>query len=185
MFGNGDGRLGPEIRDAVVARNRAAAEREATKLSNNKTKLRARWKSVKKIRREMKKKQFKWTNAKLTVMCQWKKNESDKKMPTKKDDLLKRYDEVRDRPSPNVSLHESDSDRGLSSHESLSGSESEGEVMEEELAASSDESEVEIPLEDDVEQEEGFVFSDSDDDDDDDELSDDGSGDESLISEDE
>ena len=185
VFGNGDGRLGEEIRDAVVARNRAAAEREATKLSNNKTKLRDRWKNVKKIRREMKKKQFKWTNAKLTVMCQWKKNESDKKMPTKKDELLKRYDEVMNRPSPNVSLHESDSDRGLSSDESLSGSESEGKVMEEELAASEDESEDEIPLEDDVEQEEGLVFSDSDDDDDDDELSDDGSGDESLMSEDE
>jgi len=39
-------------------------------VSNQKTKLRELWKLVKKIRREMKKKNFKWTNKKLTISAE-------------------------------------------------------------------------------------------------------------------
>jgi hypothetical protein len=39
VFGNGDGRLGSEVRDTVVARNRAADERDAAKEAKNKARV--------------------------------------------------------------------------------------------------------------------------------------------------
>lgn len=177
VFGNGNGRLGEEVRDAVVARNLAADQHEATKAANRKARLRELWKKVKTVRREMKKKNFKWTNKKLQVLCQWKKNSSDKKMPSDKKGLLERWEEVKDRPhSPNVSVHESDSDDVSSVDESMVDEDSDAE-----MSASEDESEgeeEEIPLEDGDDVETGLEFSDNDDYDD--ELSDeeDGSEDE-------
>jgi hypothetical protein len=176
VFGNGNGRLGKEVRDAVVARNRAADQREAMQAANKKARLRELWKKVKKVRHEMKKKDFKWTIKKLQALCQWKKIPSDKKMPSDKKGLLERWEVVKERPhSPNVSLHESDSDDVSSVDESMIDEESDAEL-------SASEEEEEIPLEDggdDVET--GLEFSDNDDYDD--ELSDevDGSEDEGAF----
>ena len=163
VFGNGNGRLGPEIRDAVVARKQAADQHDAAKEAKNKARLRELWKKVRKVRREMKKTDFTWTNDKLKVMIQWKKIKSDKKMPTDKTGLLGRWEEVKDRPnSPTVSVHESDNDES-SVDESMIDDNSD-EVLDEELDGE-EEDEEEIPLEDgsDDASETGLEFSDNED----------------------
>ena len=178
VFGNGNGRLGEEVRDAVVARNLAADQHEATKAANRKARLRELWKKVKTVRREMKKKKFKWTNKKLQVLCQWKKISSDKKMPSDKKGLLERWEEVKDRPhSPNVSVHESDSDDVSSVDESMVDEDSDAELSASEEEESEGEEE-EIPLEDGEDVETGLEFSDNDDYDDELSEEEDGSEDE-------
>ena len=68
-------------------------------------------KQAKEIKDEMKNNMnFKWTREKLIRMCRYKRIPSDDPMPTKKDDLLQRYNLTRRRPSPHASPCNSDSE---------------------------------------------------------------------------
>ena len=113
VFGSGNGELGTAARDKVIRRNRLSKEKESAATKKKNQKLRKLYAEVKKIQAEMKKKGFKWTNPKLMRMCRWKRRPKDKKMPTRKDELLARWQETKGRPSPQVSPANSD-DEGKS-----------------------------------------------------------------------
>ena len=87
---------------------------------------------AKNIVADSKKPRFKWTNKMLTVVCRYKRVPGDLKMPTRHDELLKRWNKTKGRSSPNVSSvedeSESESDEGESeSDESISECESDGD----------------------------------------------------------
>ena len=54
VFGNGNGRLGAEVRDEVIRRNEARKEKEAGVVSRKKMKLRELISRVKEIKDDMK-----------------------------------------------------------------------------------------------------------------------------------
>jgi len=63
---------------------------------------------MKKVRAEEKKPGFRWTVERLKIACKYKRRPGDKKMPTLRDDLLARYQETKNRASPQVSPANSD-----------------------------------------------------------------------------
>ena len=103
MFGQGDGHLGKEVLEEVVRRNMARSEKaadDADKLKKALCKLQREYRA---IRGEMKKKSFKFVVKNLKVLVKYKKRDGDKALPTKKEALLARWEETKDRASPNVS----------------------------------------------------------------------------------
>ena len=78
----------------------------------------------------------------LTTMCRWKRRPKDKKMPTRKDELLARWQETKGRPSPQVSPANSD-DEGESDDDDNGDEASVGrdESEDEEASVGGDESE--------------------------------------------
>ena len=142
-FGVGNGELGTQVRDEVIRRNKIRKEKEVAAVAKKGQKLRALCDAVRTIQRDMKKKNFKWTNAKLTKMCRWKRQPGDKKLPTLKDELLARWEETKGRPSPQVGPANSD-DEGESDDDDSAGSE-DGEASLGEEESESEEEEDDAP----------------------------------------
>ena len=113
VFRNGNGRLGEEIRDAVV-RNENTKIEKANKSASNKRKARRKlFNEYQKVKALMRKPTFqahKLNNTELRTVCLYKKQTGDAAVPTKKDALLIRLAEVKNRASPPVSHHGSDSE---------------------------------------------------------------------------
>ena len=151
-FGVGNGELGTQVRDEVIRRNKIRKEKEVAAVAKKGQKLRALCDAVRTIQRDMKKKNFKWTNAKLTKMCRWKRQPGDKKLPTRKDELLARWEETKGRPSPQLSPANSDDegesgdddDEGESDDDDSAGSE-DGEASLGEEESESEEEEDDAP----------------------------------------
>ena len=131
-FGVGNGELGTQVRDEVIRRNKIRKEKEVAAVAKKGQKLRALCDAVRTIQRDMKKKNFKWTNAKLTIMCRWKRQPGDKKLPTLKDELLARWEETKGRPSPQVRPVNSDDEGESDDDDEASLGEEESESEEEE-----------------------------------------------------
>ena len=92
VFGNGNGRLGAEVRDEVIRRNEARKEKEAGVVSRKKMKLRELISRVKEIKDDMKGKNYKLTAA----------------IPSGKAALLARWNETKHRLSLRCSPNNSD-----------------------------------------------------------------------------
>ena len=100
-----------------------------------------------KVIADSKKKSFKWTNDRLKAVIQYKKRKEDKAMPTKKDDLLKMWNQIKNRPSPQVSPASSEvEDSSEDKEESVAGSDDESSLEE---SGSDDEDEESISDESD------------------------------------
>jgi len=108
IFGQGDGRLGTEVRDEVIRRNETRKEKEAAVVSRKKTKLQELISSAKTIKAEMKNKDFKLTVDKLRVLVSYKKRNEDAAIPSGKAALLTRWNETKHRLSPRSSPNNSD-----------------------------------------------------------------------------
>ena len=90
-------------------RRREAREANAERIEGNKkAKLRKLKAEVTKIRDQMEDPTFNLSNNHLKVLVRWKARKGDGKMPTKKDELRKRWDAVKGRQSPHVSPCNSD-----------------------------------------------------------------------------
>ena len=63
---------------------------------------------MKKLKAEMKESGFRWTIDKVKLACNHKNQPKNEKTPTLRADLLVRYQETKGRPSPQVSLSNSD-----------------------------------------------------------------------------
>ena len=160
-FGNGDGHLGPELRDAVRERNIAKSKKETASAARKKSALRKLCKEVANIRKEQRtqKSSFRFTTTKLKALCRYKKKKGDKKMPTRKSELEARWKKTKDRPSPQVSPANSDVEEDDDVND---------ESLWDEPEEQSDDEEVFIPSRD-----RGLAFgSDTDNEDDDEESSD-------------
>ena len=90
VFGNGNGRLGAEVRDEVICRNEAKKEKEAGVVSRKKMKLRELISRVKEIKDDMKGKNYKLTVDKLRLLVTYKKTKEDAAIPSGKAALLAR-----------------------------------------------------------------------------------------------
>jgi len=108
IFGQGDGRLGTEVRDEVIRRNETRKEKEAAVVSRKKTKLQELISRAKTIKAEMKNKDFKLTVDKLRVLVSYKKRNEDAAIPSGKAALLARWNETKHRLSPRSSPNNSD-----------------------------------------------------------------------------
>ena len=115
VFGQGDGVLGKAVRDEVIKRDLARTALLDANAAAKKRRLRKIIKEAKEVIAEMtkEKRKFKWTNGKLTKMCKYKKIPSDAALPTKKDLLLTRYHQTKNRPSPHASPCNSDDEDGM------------------------------------------------------------------------
>ena len=137
------------MRDEVIRCNKIRKEKEVAAVAKKGQKLRALCDAVRTIQRDTKKKNFKWTNAKLTIMCRWKRQPGDKKLPTLKDELLARWEETKGRPSPQVGPANSDDegesddddDDGESDDDDGAGSEDDEASLGEEESESEEEEE--------------------------------------------
>ena len=111
MFGKGNGVLNAAVRDEVINRRRAREAKEAKAVSNSKKKLRNLQSQVKNFRKGMRKQgeKFKHTINSLKPLVRWKmassayKKEKKDAIPTKKADLLDKYEKIKSLPSPQVS----------------------------------------------------------------------------------
>ena len=108
VFGNGNGRLGAEVRDEVIRRNEARKEKEAGVVSRKKMKLRELISRVKEIKDDMKGKNYKLTVDKLCLLVTYKKTKEDAAIPSGKANLLARWNETKHRLSPRCSPNNSD-----------------------------------------------------------------------------
>ena len=141
MFGKGNGVLNAAVRDEIINRRRAREAKEAEAVSNSKKKPRDLQSQVKNVRKGMRKQgeKFKHTINSLKPLVRWKmassayKKEKKDAIPTKKADLLDKYEKIKSLPSPQVSPWNSENE-----------DESNGEVSESEeeerLVFDSDES---------------------------------------------
>ena len=108
VFGRGDGHLGEVVRDEVIRRNTAKINSDIASVEKKKKDLRDLRDAVLKIRVEKESPSFKMTCEKLKTLVKWKKRDGDKAIPSKKEDLEKRWRLTKDRQSPNVSPCNSD-----------------------------------------------------------------------------
>ena len=111
VFGKGNGVLNAAVRDEVINRRRAREAKEAEAVSNSKKKFRNLQSQVKNVRKGMRKQgeKFKHTINSLKPLVRWKmassayKKEKKDAIPTKKADLLDKYEKIKNLPSPQVS----------------------------------------------------------------------------------
>ena len=103
VFGQGDCLLGQQVLEECVRRREARKANAERIEGNKKAKLRKLKAEVTKIRNQMEDPTFTLLNDHLKVLVRWKARKDDGKMPTKKDELRKRWDAVKGRPSPHVS----------------------------------------------------------------------------------
>ena len=109
VFGPGDARLGPEVRDEVIRRRRAREEKAKAVVDNAKKKLRELVWEVEKIKDEMEEPSFRMGVKHLEKLVRWKTRKGDEKLPSKKRaDLQQRWDAIKGRESPHISPYNSD-----------------------------------------------------------------------------
>ena len=107
VFGNGNGRLGAEIRDEVICRNEARKEKEAGIVSRKKMKLRELISRVKVIKGKMKGNNYLLAVDKLRLLVTYKKTKIDTAIPSGKAALITQWNETKHRLSPWCSLNNS------------------------------------------------------------------------------
>ena len=163
VFGEGNGHLGKEVRDEVVRRNQRRKEKAANVAASKKAALRNLQREVEDIRASMKQPNFKFTLKNLRPLIKWKRRPEDKALPSRKDDLLKRWEETKNRASPRVSPANSeaeDTDASVGSHEEdqfIFGPDEESEEEGEwDSEGDDDESEESEESEEEEEDEDGF-----------------------------
>ena len=101
--------LGPELRDKVIRRRNAKRANDKSKAKKKEDAERLILHTGRRVLRESKKKGFTWTGAKLKDAIKYKRLKTDKRaMPTRKADLLKRWDEVKKNYSIDDDLSESE-----------------------------------------------------------------------------
>ena len=92
----------------MIRRNTAKINSDIASVEKKKKDLRNLRDAVLKIRVEKESPSFKMTCEKLKTLVKWKKRDGDKAIPSKKEDLEKRWGLTKNRPSPNVSPCNSD-----------------------------------------------------------------------------
>ncbi len=107
VFGNGNGRLGAEVRDEVICRNEARKEKEASIVSRKKKKLRELISRVKVIKDEMKGNNYKLIVDNLRLLVTYKKTKEDAAIFSGKAALLTRWNETKHCLSPQCSQNNS------------------------------------------------------------------------------
>ena len=112
IFYGGDGRLGPEVLEAVQMRLDEKIEKASAILRKKKKILKDLKRQVDAIRKSKLSKPKsvikKLLVAELKLLCRWKKQQGDKPLPTRKDALIARFKATKDRTSPTVSPSNSD-----------------------------------------------------------------------------
>ena len=151
VFGVGNGVLNSGVRDEVMRRREAREAKAAAAAGKRRKNLLDLRDQVQQVQKEIKEKgkKFKWTICTLKPIVRWKlllpfyKKPKDKKrdaVPTLKPLLLKKYKQVKDLPSPEVSPCNSEAEDESESDQVISDSESEEEQAAEGLEFDSDES---------------------------------------------
>ena len=110
VFGNGNGRLGAEVRDEVIRRNEARKKKEAGIVLRKKMKLQELISRVKVIKDEMKGNNYKLIIDKLRLLVTYKKTKEDAAIPSGKAALLTRWNETKHRLSPRCSPNNSNNE---------------------------------------------------------------------------
>ena len=132
-FDRGNGMLGPELRDEVIKRRNAKRANDKTKAKKKEDGGRLIVHIGRRVLHESKKKGFTWTGAKLKDAIKYKRLKNDKRaMPTLKEDLLKRWKEVKKNYSIDDDLSESEEESkyGESDDDSDDGKESDDDSDE-------------------------------------------------------
>ena len=148
VFANNNGLLNATVRDAVIARVDARDRKEASTVQKNKaTKALALWKEVNAIKAKIPD-NGSVDNLKvgdLKKLVQFKKRKSDGAMPSKKADLISRYNSTKSRASPerpdgaSSSSEEDDEDDEVASSSDDESSSSSEESSESESPSSDEE----------------------------------------------
>ena len=126
-FGRGNGMLGPELRDEVIRRRNAKRRNDKAKAKKKEDGERLVIHAGRRVLRESKKKGFSWTGASLKVAIKYKRKKTDKRaMPTRKADLLARWDEVKKNYSIDDNLSKSEDESDDDESDDSDDSESDG-----------------------------------------------------------
>ena len=84
VFGPGDARLGPEVRDEVIRRRRKREAKAKSIVDNTKKKLRELAAEVDEIKDEMEEPSFRLGVKHLEKLVRWKTRKDNEKLPSKK-----------------------------------------------------------------------------------------------------
>ena len=106
VFGQGDARLGPEVRDEVIRRRRAREAKAKRIADKAKKKLRELAEEVEEIKWDMEQDpSFPLEVKELEKLVRWKTRKGDGKLPKLKTDLERRWEEIKGRELPQISPH--------------------------------------------------------------------------------
>ncbi len=108
VFGHGNGRLGEEVRDEVICRNKARKDKKAAVELRKKMKLRELISTAKVIKDKMKSKKFKLAGKDLLVLVRYKRMKGDQPMPKGVAALRTWWNDTKHRASPHCSPNNSD-----------------------------------------------------------------------------
>ena len=114
VFGQGDAKLGPEVRDRVISLNAERRDKEEAKANRKKDKMRELADAVQSIRYHQETDpSFILRVTHLEKLVRWKRNKDDSPLKSKrKEHLLERWEKTKGRRSPHVSPCSSDAEDG-------------------------------------------------------------------------
>ena len=112
VFGQGDARLSPELRDELIRRRRAKEAKAEGIADKAKKKLRALVEEVEKIKWDMEQDpSFPLGVKELEKLVQWRTRKGDGKLPKLKADLERRWEEIKGRESPQISPYNTEDEK--------------------------------------------------------------------------